>query len=250
MVVEGARQWVTEVAWCQGAIVQTGPPVCKVDQNTPSSYLECGFNNCLLAIHHHHSFLVFIVFSFSVMLPDTFLDELKGINSPWRSHHFVVQRFLHPERTMALGASIAIYVDEDETEGVLNSSSSGEQQQQHQQSTTFSSNNSSQQPPYTPFSLSSAAATVSFKRSTISSSPSSSSSSKDATLSSPVVYHSGNDALSQIVQSCQVLQTTLQKLTHEKHTKAADFGQVKSENIRLQQMVDSFRNQLRPMKLS
>jgi hypothetical protein len=200
----------------------------------------------------HHSFLIFVVFSFSVMLPDTFLDELKGINSPWRSHHFVVQRFLHPERTMALGASTAIDVDEDETEGVLNSSSStsSEQQQQHQQSTTFSSNNSSQQPPYSPSSLSSAATSATIKSSTISSSPSSSSSSKTATLSSPVVYHSGNDALSQIVQSCQVLQTTLQKLTHEKHTLAEELGQVKSENIKLQQMVDSFRNHLRPLKNS
>ena len=206
---------------------------------------------CIHQLLAHHSFLIFVVFSFSIMLPDTFLDELKGINSPWRSHHFVVQWFLHPERTMALGASTAIDVDE-ESEGVLNSSStSSEQQQQHQQSTTFSSNNSSQQPPYSPSSLSSSAATsATIKRSTISSFPSSSSSSKTATLSLPVVYHSGNDALSQIVQSCQVLQTMLQKLTHEKHTLAEELGQVKSENIKLQQMVDSFRNHLCPMKNS
>ena len=148
-----------------------------------------------------------------------------------------------------LSTSATIDVDE-ELEDVLDSStSSSEQQQQHQQSTMFSSNNSSQQPPSSPSSLSSATA-VTIKRSTISSSPSSSSSSKAATLSSPVVYHSGNDPLSQIVQSCQVLQTTLQKLNHEKHTVAEELGQVKYENIKQQHMVDSFRNHLYPMKVS
>ena len=146
-------------------------------------------------VHHHPTWNVdsiiacllftiilfcFVVFSFSVMLTDSFLDELKGVNSPWPSHHYVIQRFLHPERTMALSTSAAIDVDE-EFEHVLDSStSSSEQQQQHQQFTMFSSNNSSQQPPSSPFSLSSAAATVTINRSTTSSINSKSSLSKES----------------------------------------------------------------------